>query len=62
MNTSYNYADFIGMNIDSDIDPEWQEQGPMLKQPPDNDNHDKANDVDIESIDSKTPNKFCFPY
>jgi len=43
MNTSYNYADFIGMNIiDSSIDDESQDEDPSRQPLPDNDNQNKS--------------------
>ncbi|MFW2372600.1 MAG: hypothetical protein ACN4GM_05710 [Gammaproteobacteria bacterium] len=49
MNTSYNYADFIGIDIDSNIEAEeLQEQNPSVKQGPDKDKHIQVDDIELE--------------
>jgi len=53
MNTSYNYADFIGMNIiDSSIDDESQDEDSSRQQLPDNVNDNVNQNKPIHMSDS----------
>jgi len=53
MNTSYNYADFIGMNFDSNIDHEFQDDASSHKQLNISDNQMQTSDVNDCNTDDK---------
>lgn len=54
MNTSYNYADFIGMHIDSNINHEFQDEEPSHQRLPDNEKRIQPSYSNDNIIDDNT--------
>ena len=59
MNSSYNYADFIGMNIDFDSEPEVQDKA--VTQQPDNGQPDQSKPAGQTMRDDKTRRRHSLP-
>lgn len=59
MNSSYNYADFIGMNIDFESKPEIRDEG--VRQQPDPGQPDRSEPAGQTMSDDKPRSKHSLP-